>query len=85
MDTIGVFDLDPAVSALTPVAEFDCGGAWPRDITVDDGLLWVSNQNSDTVTLFEVSPMPPAGPVATLALPSPTGVLLVHDDWEGSA
>lgn len=79
VDTIGVFDLAPAVSELTPIAEFGCGGAWPRDITLDGGLLWVSNQNSDTITLFEVSPMPPAGPVAELSLPSPTGVVLVHD------
>lgn len=80
VDTIGVFDLDPAVGELTQVAEFDCGGAWPRDITLDGGLLWVSNQNSDTITVFEVSPLPPAGPVAELSLPSPTGVLLVHDE-----
>lgn len=83
VDTIGVFDLDPAVGELTPVAEFDCGGAWPRDITLDGGLLWVSNQNSDSITLFEVSPMPPAGPVAQLELPSPTGVVLVHDESPG--
>jgi 6-phosphogluconolactonase (cycloisomerase 2 family) len=79
VDTIGVFDLDPAAGTLTPVAEFDCGGAWPRDLSVDAGLLWVSNQNSDAISLFEVSLMPPEGPVAELTLPSPTGVVLVHD------
>ena len=79
VDTIGVFDLDPAVSQLVPVAEFDCAGAWPRDITLDGGLLWVSNERSDTITLFEVSPAPPAGPIAELALPTPTCVVLVHD------
>jgi 6-phosphogluconolactonase len=80
VDTIGVFDLDPAVSELTPVAEFDCGGAWPRDITLDSGLLWVSNERSDNLAVFEVSPMPPNGPVAELHLPTPTCVVLVHDD-----
>lgn len=79
VDTIGVFDLDPIGGELTPVAEFDTAGSWPRDITVDAGLLWVSNQNSDTVTVFEISPMPPPGPLVELALPSPTGVVLVHD------
>ena len=79
VDTIGVFDLDPAAHTLTPVAEFDCGGAWPRDITLDGGLLWVSNQNSDTIALFEISPLPPAGPAVQLMTPSPTGVVLVHD------
>jgi 6-phosphogluconolactonase len=84
VDTIGVFDLDPAAHTLTAVTEFDCGGAWPRDITLDGGLLWVSNQNSDTIALFEVSPLPPAGAVVELAAPSPTGVVLVYDD-ESSA
>jgi 6-phosphogluconolactonase (cycloisomerase 2 family) len=79
VDTIGVFDLDPAAHTLTPVAEFDCGGAWPRDITLDGGLLWVSNQNSDTIAVFEISPLPPAGPAVQLTAPSPTGVVLVHD------
>ncbi|HEU5484346.1 MAG TPA: beta-propeller fold lactonase family protein [Microlunatus sp.] len=79
VDTIGVFDLDPAISELTPVAEFDCGGTWPRDVTVDGGLLWVSNERSDTVTVFEISLAPPPGPVAELTQPTPTCVVLVHD------
>ncbi|GAA3708035.1 beta-propeller fold lactonase family protein [Microlunatus aurantiacus] len=80
VDTIGVFDLDPAAHTLTPVTEFDCGGAWPRDITLDGGLLWVCNQNSDTVAVFEASPMPPATEAVLVNVPSPTGVVLVHDD-----
>lgn len=80
VDTIGVVDVDPATHTLTPVAEFDCGGAWPRDITLDGGLLWVSNQNSDTLAVFEVSPMPPVTPPVLVDVPSPTGVVLVHDD-----
>ena len=56
VDTIGVFDLDPAAHTLTPVTEFDCGGAWPRDITLDGGLLWVSNQNSDTIARVRGQP-----------------------------
>lgn len=80
VDTIAVFDLDPVESTLTPVAEFDCGGVWPRAITLDGGLLWVSNESSHNVAVFEVSPLPPTGPVADLALPSPTGVVLVHDE-----
>ena len=79
VDTIAVFDLDPAAATLTPVTEFDCGGAWPRAISVDGGLLWVSNQNSDRVSVFEISPLPPAAPAVDLTLPSPTGVVLVHD------
>lgn len=86
VDTIAVFDLDPIAGTLSPAAEFDCGGAWPRAITLDGGLLWVSNQNSDTISVFEVSPLPPSGPTAQISVPSPTGVVLVHDtdlDHEG--
>ncbi|MFT4164343.1 MAG: beta-propeller fold lactonase family protein [Microlunatus sp.] len=80
VDTVAAFDLDPVESTLTPVAEFDCGGVWPRAITLDGGLLWVSNESSHNVAIFEVSPLPPTGPVTDLALPSPTGVVLVHDE-----
>lgn len=80
VDTVAAFDLDPVESTLTPVAEFGCGGAWPRAITLDGGLLWVSNETSHNVAVFEVSPLPPPGPVADLELPSPTGVVLVHAD-----
>ena len=73
VDTICVFDLDGPAGTLTPVAEFDCGGAWPRDITLDDGLLWVCNQSSDTVAVFEVCPLPPARPAVRARLPTPTG------------
>ena len=80
VDTVAAFDLDPVEQTLIPVAEFDCGGVWPRAITLDGGLLWVSNETSHTVAIFEVSPLPPAGPAAVLELPSPTGVVLIHDD-----
>lgn len=85
VDTVAVFDLDPVASTLTPVAEFDSGGAWPRDLTLDGGLLWVSNQRSDTVAVFEVSPLPAPGPVVELSLPSPTVVVLVHEEPEPDA
>ena len=80
VDTVAAFDLDPIESTLTPVAEFDCGGVWPRAITLDGGLLWVSNESSHTVAVFEVSPLPPDAPATVLDLPSPTGVVLVHED-----
>ena len=80
VDTVAAFDLDPIEGTLVPVAEFDCGGVWPRAITLDGGLLWVSNESSHNVAVFDVSPLPPAGPAAVLELPSPTGVVLVHED-----
>ena len=79
VDTIAVFDLDPASDRLSCVAEFPSGGAWPRDLVVDDGLLWVANQHSDLVAVFEVSPLPPAGSAFEITAPSPARVLLVRE------
>lgn len=58
-DTIAVFDPD-----LTRLAEVDCGGAWPRDLVVADGLIHVANQNSHTVVTFTAGERPaPTGEV----------------------
>lgn len=83
VDTIGVFDLDPASGTLRGVAEFDCGGHWPRALTLDAALLWVSNERSSQLSVFEVSPMPPGQPVVQLDLPTPTCVVLVHEEPAG--
>ncbi|MDN5762810.1 MAG: lactonase family protein [Microlunatus sp.] len=80
VDTISVFDLDPAVGEFSAVAEFDCGGHWPRALTLDGGRLWVANEKSSTLSLFELSPLPPTAPAIQLDLPTPTCVVLVHDD-----
>nr|WP_296071048.1 lactonase family protein [uncultured Actinoplanes sp.] len=65
-DTIAVFDL-----SLNRLAEVPCGGAWPRDLAVGDGLLHVANQHSDTVVTFTAGPRPaPTGQVVRTGSPA---------------
>lgn len=51
-DTLGIFTLD-AFGTPHPMTEIDCGGRWPRDLTVDGEQLWVANQQSDTVSVIK--------------------------------
>ena len=76
-DTIAVFDVETARGWLSRVTEFDCGGAWPRDMTLRSGLLWVSNERSNQIAVFSISPLPPSAPVYEIASPSPACVLLM--------
>jgi 6-phosphogluconolactonase (cycloisomerase 2 family) len=55
-NTISAFTLD-AYGTAHPFIETDCGGEWPRDLTVSGGRLWVANQASDNISVFD----PPAG------------------------
>lgn len=92
--TVSVLDLDPARDTLTLIAEFDCGGRWPRDLALSPGRLWVALQTDHRVTVFSTSTLPPLGPVGGFAVPSPTCLLLVPapgalgaepDGWAGDA
>ena len=76
-DTIAVFDVEAARGWLTRVTEFDCGGVWPRDLTVRTGLLWVSNERNGQISVFGISPLPPTAPVFEIDSPSPSCVLLL--------
>lgn len=51
-DTLSVFTLD-AYGTPHPLVEFDCGGNWPRDLTVDDDQIWVANQLSNTIAVIK--------------------------------
>jgi 6-phosphogluconolactonase len=68
VDTIAVFELAPA---LRRVAEVPCGGAWPRDLVVSDGKIYVANQHSDTVVTFTAGRLPaPTGEVFPTGSPA---------------
>ena len=77
VDTISVFDVERATGWLTRVTEFPCGGEWPRDLTIRDGWLWISNERSNDITVFGVSPLPPEVPATVIPSPSPTCLLLL--------
>lgn len=49
-DTLAFFTLQDGF--LQPADEIDCGGRWPRDITIDGDQLWVSNQQGNLVSVF---------------------------------
>lgn len=55
-DTFAVFALDRMADTLTLLSETGTSGAWPRDLTWHHDLVWVANQNSDTVTVFAPGP-----------------------------
>lgn len=72
-DTIATFALDRGANTLTLVDETSTGGSWPRELAWLRGRLWVANQYSDTLTVFE-----PDGAgwrlVQTVAVPSPASI-----------
>jgi 6-phosphogluconolactonase len=71
-DTVSVFTVD----GLTPVGEVPTG-RWPRHIALAGGLLYVANEQSHEVTTMSIDPgSGRPEPVATLATPSPTCVLV---------
>jgi 6-phosphogluconolactonase len=77
-DTLSFFTLD-ATGTPHPLVEIDCGGAWPRDLTVDDDQLWVANQDGNTVSVIRpttVSSNPEDWPVVRqIPTPSPAVVI----------
>ena len=77
VDTISVFDVERATGWLTRVTEFGCGGSWPRDLTVRDGWLWISNERSHQISIFGISPLPPEEPATEIGSPSPACLLLL--------
>lgn len=77
--TVGTFDLDTGAGRLDPVAEFPCGGDWPRDLALTAGRLWVANQTNDLVTVFSTGTLPPAEPELEFASPSPACLLVLTD------
>jgi 6-phosphogluconolactonase len=52
-NTISVFDLN-----LTRLSEVDCGGTWPRDLLITNGLIHVANQNSHAVVTLTAGQTP---------------------------
>ncbi|MFJ8309914.1 MULTISPECIES: lactonase family protein [unclassified Streptomyces] len=66
-DSIAVLALDPTGEKAALVATVDCGGHWPRDLTLDPSgrRLYASNERSGDVTWFDLD--------AATGVPSRTG------------
>jgi 6-phosphogluconolactonase len=77
-DSLSLFTLD-ATGTPHPLVEIDCGGAWPRDLTVDADQIWVANQVGNNVTVIKPAAVT-ADPadwhtVQQIATPSPAVVV----------
>ncbi|MFB7586109.1 lactonase family protein [Streptomyces sp. NPDC056169] len=57
-DTLAVLALDPDGAKADLVATVPCGGAWPRDLTLDPSgrRLYAANERSGDVTWFDLDP-----------------------------
>jgi len=57
-DSIAVLTLDETREKAALVTTVDCGGRWPRDLTLDPRgrRLYVSNEHSGDVTWFDIDP-----------------------------
>ncbi|MFE4867994.1 lactonase family protein [Streptomyces sp. NPDC056682] len=66
-DSIAVLALDATGVKPVLVATVDCGGHWPRDLTLDPSgrRLYVSNERSGDVTWFDID--------AATGIPAPAG------------
>jgi 6-phosphogluconolactonase len=76
--TVAAFDLDPVFDRLTQVAEFPCGGSWPRDLTLVGSQLWVANQTDDLITVLTTSGLPAVEIVAQIGSPTPACIILLE-------
>jgi len=81
-DTLVVLDvagLDPAGPAAPAVlAEVACGGSWPRHFAVGNNKMYVANQLSNNIAVFDLdgSGLPGPAPVQSVDFGSPTCVVL---------
>jgi 6-phosphogluconolactonase len=74
-DVVGTIALDGG--SVTPIADTPTGGAWPRHLAVIGTHLYVANERSHDVTVFDLDPSTGV-PTATgfaLAIPSPGCIL----------
>ncbi|MBP2411379.1 6-phosphogluconolactonase [Arthrobacter stackebrandtii] len=86
LDVSGLNVSEGADTAPTPprfVAEVPSGGNWPRHFALsaaggDNGMLYVANQLSSDVTVFELDQngIPGAAPVQTIEFGSPACILI---------
>ena len=63
-NTIATFEVGPH-DTLTRIGELPCGGDWPRDMSIVEGVLFVAHQRSNDVVAFRLDP--------ATGLPDPTG------------
>lgn len=73
-NTISTFAVRGEPARLELLAVTPCGGDWPRHHVVSDGRLYVANQLSEDITVFDLDPQTgvPGELAALIPVPSPT-------------
>jgi 6-phosphogluconolactonase (cycloisomerase 2 family) len=81
-DTLSLFTLD-AYGTPHPLVEIDSGGAWPRDLTVDDDQIWVANQSGNNITVIRPAAISknPEDWQTVLRLPTPSPACVLPVEW----
>lgn len=78
--TVTVFTLDRAASTLTGQHEFDCAGTNPRDLVLTPARIWVADQTTDRITVFDRSEPGVPQLAYGLDLPSPTCIVALDQE-----
>lgn len=70
-------------SRLTPQADTDCGGVWPRHHLQSGSELYVANQGSNSIATFRLDPKTaiPAELVGTVTVGSPSCIVPIESDF----
>lgn len=80
--TISVLTVDRSAHTLTRVQEFSCGGPGPRDLALHGSRLWVANQTTDVISVFDRDTFPVPRLAFEIASPSPACVVLLEPTAE---
>jgi 6-phosphogluconolactonase (cycloisomerase 2 family) len=76
LDVVSAFAVD--AGELSPLAEWPCGGQWPRHMVLVGSALYLANQRSETLTLLRLGPGPSLRAQARVVAHIPSPVCLVH-------
>jgi 6-phosphogluconolactonase len=77
--TITEFSLQLDPPDLVRVHEFDCGGPGPRDLVLEPSRVWVANQTTDVVSVFDRSTSGAPRPAFQLSAATPACIVLLGD------
>lgn len=78
-DRIAVVD----AGTLQPIASVDCGGRWPRHLTVSGPLLHVANERSNSIATFRIDPATGIPTLIAAPSPAPTPTFLTEIQESG--
>jgi 6-phosphogluconolactonase (cycloisomerase 2 family) len=75
-DRVAVLAVSPDGASMAPLASIPSGGKGPRHLVIDGAQLHIANQGSNSVDTFDIGADGIPVQVGTLAVPSPTYLLV---------